>query len=217
MRVQTFLIVVALLMPWPDIARAGTPGWLGASNSGCQIWNPGVPSTWSAYWAGGCENGRAQGQGVLRWTSSGHLTVRYEGGMVAGKLEGRGVMTFPNGERRESQWHDNNRNGPGMTLYRNGDRYTGGYRDDRMSGHGVLAFANGDRYDGEFLDDAFAGHGIKTWPNGDRYDGEWRGGKANGEGHLVSGGKDFDGVWRDGCFRTDKGWIAIDVDVASCR
>ena len=52
-------------------------------------------------------------------------------------------MTFPNGERREAEWRDNNRNGPGMTLYGNGDRYTGEYRDDQMSGHGVLAFASG--------------------------------------------------------------------------
>jgi hypothetical protein len=217
MRVLIMLATFALLTPWPCAARDRTPGWIAASNSGCHVWNPGVPTGWTVIWAGGCENGLAQGQGVLRWSAAGQVMARYVGGFLAGKLNGHGVMTFPNGERREAEWRDNNRNGPGMTLYGNGDRYTGEYRDDQMSGHGVLAFASGDRYDGEFLGDAFAGHGIKTWPDGDRYDGEWRKGKANGRGHLVANDDSFDGIWRDGCLKTDKGWIAIDVDAASCR
>jgi hypothetical protein len=211
------LVAIGLLLLFPGPLWAATPGWITATNTDCRIWNPGVPPGWTVTWSGPCQDGVAQGQGVLQWRDAGRPTVRYEGGFRAGKLSGHGVMTFASGERRESEWRDNNRNGPGVTVYADGNRYVGAYRDDQMSGQGVFAFASGNRYEGAFFDGAFEGHGVKTWPNGDRYEGAWHAGKANGQGHLLSRGATFDGVWHDGCFRIAKGWVAIDVDVGSCR
>ena len=208
------LALIALLLPLP--ATAQTSGWVTDAKTACRIWNPAAPPNRSVPWSGPCPAGLAQGQGVLQWLENGNPVVRYEGGFLAGKLSGQGVMTFPDGERREAVWRDDKRNGPGITSWPDGDRYEGGFRDDKMTGPGVYDFKSGNRYDGEWRDDRYNGHGTKTWANGDRYEGLWRDGKANGQGRLVTSDGTYDGIWRNGCFTKGKERIAIDVDLSTC-
>jgi hypothetical protein len=215
MRIPRTLAVLALLLPLP--ATAQTPGWVADPKTGCHVWNPAAPPNWTVTWSGACPDGLARGLGVLQWFADGNRVVRYEGGLLGGKLTGHGVMTFANGERRDAVWHDDKRNGHGVTTFPNGDRYDGEFRDDRMAGHGVLNFKSGNRYSGEWRDDRYNGHGTKTWASGDRYEGLWRDGRANGQGHLLtSDGAVYNGIWSDGCLTQGGGRIAIDVDLSTC-
>lgn len=214
MRVPALALVALLL---PPAAQAQTTAWIADGKTGCRIWNPAAPPSWTVSWSGACPNGLAQGQGVLQWFDSGNLVVQYAGGFLAGKLNGHGVMSFPNGERRDAVWRDDKRNGHGVTTWPNGDRYDGEFRDDKMDGHGVYVFSSGNRYSGDWRDDRYNGHGTKTWADGARYDGAWQDGKANGQGHLVtSDGSVHDGIWRNGCLTQGRERIAIEVDPSTC-
>jgi clan AA aspartic protease (TIGR02281 family) len=100
--------------------------------------------------------------------------------------------------RDEGELHDGKLIGRVVITWSNGNRYDGGYEVNRLSGRGVFTSANGDRYEGEFRDGRRDGRGVLTLSNGTRYDGEFRDGKRNGRGVGTSAqGERQDGLWRD--------------------
>lgn len=112
----------------------------------CKVSDPELRGTYS----GGCVDGLAEGTGV----ASG--TARYEGGFKAGRKHGRGVKTWPTG-----------------------DRYEGGFKDDRKDGQGTYTWGagtpwSGETYSGSYRDDRRDGVGTYSWPDGERYTGMWR-------------------------------------------
>jgi hypothetical protein len=80
--------------------------------------------------------------------------AEYRGGFKAGRKPGRGVKTWPNG-----------------------DRYEGEFAADGKDGYGVYEWGRGawegERYDGSFAGDRRHGYGIYWWPSGDVYSGPW--------------------------------------------
>jgi hypothetical protein len=112
------------------------------------------PELQGAY-AGGCVDGLAAGFGHARGVAE------YRGEFRAGRKHGRGVKSWPNG-----------------------DRYEGEFVDDRKEGQGVYVFGRGpwagERYEGGFLDDRRHGHGVYRWTTGDVYAGPWEADRAVG-------------------------------------
>jgi hypothetical protein len=112
------------------------------------------PELRGAY-AGGCVNGLAEGFGHARGSAE------YRGEFRAGRKHGRGIKTWPNG-----------------------DRYEGAFVEDRKEGQGVYVFGRGpwagERYEGGFLDDRRHGHGVYRWATGDVYAGPWEADRAVG-------------------------------------
>lgn len=110
----------------------------------CRVLDPELQGSY----AGPCVDGLAQGQGHARGTAE------YRGGFVAGRKHGKGVKTWPMG-----------------------DRYEGDFAGDRKDGKGVYVFGKGkwegERYEGDFSNDRRHGFGVYRWPNGDRYEGDW--------------------------------------------
>ena len=104
-------------------------------------------------WSGGCgADGRATGQGVAESTWDDKVE-RAEGDYVGGRLNGRGVLTMPDG-----------------------GRYEGEVRDGKPDGRGVLTMANGaSRYEGEFRDGKPNGFSTYSWPSG-KLTGTWTNG-----------------------------------------
>jgi hypothetical protein len=77
---------------WAQQARSPQPGWVVDGRTGCRLWN-GVPlHIKGVAWSGACLNGLAHGQGEAEWTHNNWQTF-YRGEMIAGKYEGRGVLT----------------------------------------------------------------------------------------------------------------------------
>lgn len=130
------------------IIRGLTPIFLALSFSAqaqtCRVLDPEL----QASYAGPCVNGLAEGEGG----ASG--IAEYRGGFKAGRKHGRGVKTWPNG-----------------------DRYEGGFADDHKHGYGVYEWGKGpwagERYDGAWQTDRRHGYGIYWWPGGDVYSGPW--------------------------------------------
>ncbi len=101
-------------------------------------------------YTGGCTDGKAEGEGTAKGSAT------YTGEFHEGKKHGRGVKTWP--------W---------------GDRYEGDFLDDAKHGTGIYAWGArsafpGDRYEGEFKNDKRDGYGVYVWASGDKYAGSWK-------------------------------------------
>lgn len=118
----------------------------------CRVLDPELQGSYS----GPCVNGLAEGHGIARGSAV------YEGDFKAGMKDGKGVKTWPNG-----------------------DRYEGGFVADRRQGHGVYTWGRGpwqgERYDGEYANDRRDGYGEYHYASGDIYRGEWKDDAAIGE------------------------------------
>lgn len=112
----------------------------------CRVLDPEL----AAAYQGGCKDGLADGYGEARG-----LAV-YKGEFRAGRKNGKGVKTWP--------W---------------GDRYEGEFVDDQKQGAGVYEWGayglyRGERYMGNYLADHREGVGTYSWPDGEVYSGQWR-------------------------------------------
>jgi hypothetical protein len=127
-RVAVLLLLVApsCSVPPPQ------PGWIADARTGCKVWNAFPEPNESVTWSGACQNGIWQGRGVLQWFHYGTPSDREEGEFRDGRLNGQGVITWPDG-----------------------DRYEGDFVDGRRTGQGVYTFANGNRKAGQWLDGDF--------------------------------------------------------------
>jgi len=130
-----------------------------AQAQSCRVLDPELLRAYS----GPCVNGFAEGEGV----ASG--VAEYRGGFKDGRKHGRGVKTWPNG-----------------------DRYEGGFTADQKEGYGVYQWGSGpwegERYDGTFAADRRHGYGIYWWPSGDIYSGPWEADAPTGPGRRRSTG-----------------------------
>lgn len=106
-------------------------------------------------YAGPCKDGLAEGFGV----ASG--IAEYRGEFRAGKKHGRGVKTWPNGDRYEGEFADDFKHGTGRYAWGRGpwqgESYEGAYRLDRRHGFGVYRWASGDVYAGPWENDLVVG------------------------------------------------------------
>ena len=142
--VRTWLAFATMLCALPAAAQPAQK---------CFVADPELQGSY----AGGCKDGKAEGQGTAKGSAT------YVGEFRAGLKQGRGVKTWP--------W---------------GDRYEGGFADDAKHGMGSYtwgarsAFA-GDRYEGEFRNDKRYGAGVYAWASGDIYAGPWKDDVVNGQ------------------------------------
>jgi hypothetical protein len=122
-----------------------------AQAQSCRVLDPEL----QASYAGPCVNGLAEGFGQAAGTA------QYQGEFKAGRKHGKGVKTWPNG-----------------------DRYEGGFANDMKHGTGTYAWGRGpwagESYEGGFANDRRHGFGVYRWQTGDVYAGPWESDVATG-------------------------------------
>ena len=118
-------------------------------------------------------------------------TTTYDDGRVytgqrdgKGKINGKGLMTWPNGDRYDGQWVKGNQEGEGTYYWSNGVVYTGQWKKNYIKGHGTFHFPNGNVMEGDWTSMG-NGTGYLTWPDGSRYDGPFVNGAPHGQGVKV--------------------------------
>ena len=74
--------------------------WLADSRTGCRVRDAARWLHKSVTWSGPCQNGVAQGKGVLTFANG----DRYEGEFRDGLYNGKGVLTFANGDERNGDF-----------------------------------------------------------------------------------------------------------------
>ena len=126
--------------------------WSMASNQPCAVWNYGNRDYEPLSWSGACADGMATGEGRLVFRAGGGV---YEGGMLEGKLHGRGVLEWSDGYRYEGDLREGKQHGEGTMTQANGDRYTGAWRDGRPHGRGSYTQADGTSFEGSWRDGCF--------------------------------------------------------------
>jgi len=106
-------------------------------------------------YAGPCVNGLAEGEGYATGTAT------YRGRFKAGRKDGHGVKTWPNGDRYDGEFVAGRKEGQGSYTWGRGrwqgERYQGEFRNDRRNGLGTYHYANGDVYSGQWKDDVPVG------------------------------------------------------------
>ena len=123
-----------------------------AGQAQCRVLDPELQGRYS----GGCKDGLAEGQGE----ASG--AAQYKGEFKAGRKHGKGVKTWPPGDRYEGDFVEDRKEGRGTYTWGRGsmwagERYTGDYRNDRRHGQGVYEWPGGDRYAGPWENDVITG------------------------------------------------------------
>jgi len=93
----------------------------------------------------------------------------YEGDMMKGLKNGRGVMKFRNGDIYTGYWKNNMMDGEGTMVYSNGEKYHGEWVKDRRNGKGSHIFRDTTRFEGEFFNDDMHGLGVFYYRNGSVY------------------------------------------------
>jgi hypothetical protein len=118
---------------------------------GCRVLDPEL----QGWYAGACVNGLAEGFGQAGGTSE------YRGEFSAGKKHGRGVKTWPNGDRYEGTFVEDFREGEGTYAWGRGpwagESYRGAYLRDRRHGFGTYRWTTGDVYAGPWENDIATG------------------------------------------------------------
>jgi hypothetical protein len=122
------------------------------SQAQCRVLDPELQGTYS----GGCRDGLAEGVGEATGMA------QYKGEFRVGRKHGKGVKTWPSGDRYEGDFVADRKEGTGTYVWGPGstwagEKYTGSYRADLRHGRGVYEWPGGDRYDGPWENDRITG------------------------------------------------------------
>lgn len=181
-------------------AQSGGGRWVADPGTGCAVWVSAPLAVDRVSWSGICQNGHAEGQGVMRRYAGDRVEAEYIGEYHDGRREGRGAVRGTNGVRYDGEWRDDQYEGRGAFQAPDGSRYEGGWHDSLPNGHGVWTHADGASYEGELRDGDYSGSGVYAWPNGDRYEGGFRDGRPDGAGTFrARDGREFEGAL--GCLK----------------
>jgi hypothetical protein len=77
--------------------------------------------------------------------------MQYSGSWVNGKRTGKGIHTWPNGEKYEGDFVDGTFHGNGIYYFKNGEQYSGNWVNGQRTGYGKYTYANGNVQEGQFL------------------------------------------------------------------
>lgn len=88
-------------------------------------------------------------------TSSGVLklndgAITYDGGLLHGRMDGNGTMTFDNGDTYTGEFKDGTFNGSGTFTSKDGWKYEGNFTNGEPDGEGTLTTEDSVVYQGTF-------------------------------------------------------------------
>ncbi|KAE9090353.1 hypothetical protein PF010_g18613 [Phytophthora fragariae] len=115
------------------------------------------------------------------------MRALYKGELVDGIRQGKGELTFVNGDKYEGEFLQGYRHGHGVFTSHHGKRvYDGEWRRSERHGAGKERWLDsGDRYEGDYQHDLFHGKGVLTrGSNKSKYDGEFQKGRRHGHGRM---------------------------------
>ena len=212
------LLLVIGLPRWSG-AQPAAGRWVADSGTGCAVWIGGDLVVDRVSWSGACQDGHAEGRGVMRRFAGDRVEAEHVGEYHDGRRAGQGAVNGANGVHYEGAWRDDQYDGRGTFHDHDGNEYQGDWHQGRPSGRGAWRYADGERYEGALRDGDYAGRGVYTWPNGDRYEGEFQGGRPDGPGTLrAHDGKVYRGTRALGCLKRGGALIAVLLtELASCQ
>ena len=107
---------------------------------------------------------------------------QYEGGLFCGRKEGKGKLTYANGDVYVGNWSKGLRHGNGEYIWKSGARYSGQYFKNLREGYGTFKFPEDSMYEGEWKNGFRHGKGKMVWENQDVYEGDFVKSVRSGKG-----------------------------------
>jgi hypothetical protein len=154
------VILVAVAGAAPAFAQKGE--WITDAKSGCRVWTSVPQLDYWISWSGECRNGLATGRGQLQWFQAEKLLSRTDCEMAEGKITGRTIVYYTNGNRYEGEFQDNRYHGHGTVQYANGMRFEGEFRDGLPNGNGTF-IGNGQTFTGNWTKGCFSQGDVHIW------------------------------------------------------
>ena len=176
-----FIALVALTVVASISRAADNDNWI-STTSGCMVSaSNSIAKNVKVSWTGNCSDGYADGKGILSWSNGN----RYEGDLYVGVISGSGTFYWANGDWYAGAFKDGRRDGIGTQHYGCAGRYQGEFHKGVMDGVGVLYMADGNRYEGTFHHGIMEGFGMRHFADGSSYEGEFKNNQQAGLGTLL--------------------------------
>jgi hypothetical protein len=121
----------------------------------------------------------------------------YQGELINGKKEGKGLLIDLNGDIFEGIFINDKKEGFGVYLFESGKKYVGHFTNDVLNGVGSYFFINGSEYYGEIHETEMHGFGNYHYPSGSYYVGEFNKGEMDGIGTLYLGNERYEGEFKN--------------------
>ena len=167
----------------------GSACWMELTGqAGCYVWNGSCTTDETVTWTGGCSEGRAQGEGTLKWvwedgektsestgsltdgkTASGSFAMRTEtsGRPLCGRQDARPVGLALLGRNvQEGPYVDGKMHGQWVFRLADGGVQEGPYVDGKKHGQWVLRLADGGVQEGPYVDGKKHGQWVLRWADG---------------------------------------------------
>ena len=122
----------------------------------------------------------------------------YEGDLVEGKKEGKGIIKFNDGTIYEGDFINDKYEGNGKLTFKNGCVYEGNFNNNSFNGKGKYIYTDGKVYDGDFQMGLKHGYGKLIWNEDKYFEGYWVNNKQHGEGKFFNNGKILKCIFRYG-------------------
>ena len=122
----------------------------------------------------------------------------YEGDIVNGKKEGKGILKFSDGTEYEGDFIDDKYEGIGKLSFKNGCIYEGSFQNNSINGKGKYIYTDGKEYNGDFQMGLKHGFGRLSWSDEKYFEGFWINNRQHGEGMFYLNGKVLKGIFRYG-------------------
>lgn len=197
MKKALFVACCIVLSCTASLALAGE--WTADPATGCQAWNQNPQPNETISWSGACVDGKASGEGTLKYIQNNSATQAITCSFIEGKCVGKVNIVFPNGARYEGSIVDGNWSGKSIFISANGIRYEGDYANGAWHGKGVLSWPDGERYEGDFANGKRSGKGTYTFADGGRYEGDLLGNSFHGKGtRTFTSGAKYTGDYIEG-------------------
>lgn len=155
MRFVMLATLLCVVSPAPSSA-ADEAGWI-KDKKGCRIANPNPKPGESVDWSGKCQQGYADGEGVVQFFEGSKAGARYEGELKKGVMAGHGKLEMADGSVYDGDWVDGKPDGFGRYRDAAGDSYVGGWTAGLQDGPGTLTPKDGKRIIGTWRKGQYVG------------------------------------------------------------
>ncbi len=198
----------------------GEEVWVKTVNQDCTVAaDEALKENEAVTWSGPCLDGRASGKGTLEWIVDNKISGVYDGGMEDGRLDGDGVLRLEiekgqGFDRLEATFVAGLPEGDARYDAANGDHYEGGFQKGERHGLGYYKMVTGEEYFGDFENGQRHGVGFLIASNGDAYVGQFEKGVAKGAGVFEGeDGSKFQGLFAGGLPDGPGTYVAPNGDV----
>ena len=169
----------------------GASCWMEVTGqAGCYVWNDYLATNETVTWTGGCSEGRAQGEGTVKWVwEEGFYNRNFIGEMMYLKKTSESTGSLTEG-KKHGKWTDRDEDGSeSEVFFVYGDRVGGTSEAEEMEGLlvkgkaqdvWVVRFPNGDVAEGPYVDGERHGDWSERDADKDARNGQYVHGKRHG-------------------------------------